>query len=100
MDLHRASTRLFAYAYTTTYTALAYAGDIDTHRSRAIRIFGPISTQALTKLNLALNKFENSDPIPAVLIFLLNIPGGDGEIAMHMGRLPHQDNAHIFVTHQ
>lgn len=98
--IRRASARLFAYACATTFAAVVYAGNGDTHRTKVIRISGPISTQALTKLNLALNRFDNTDPIPAGLIVLLNSPGGDGEIAMQMGRLLRQHHAHIFVTQQ
>jgi hypothetical protein len=98
--IHRASARLLAYACVIVLAAPAYAVDRDVDRSKVVRISGPISTQALTKLGLALNGFDNADPIPAGLIILLNSPGGDGEIAMQMGRLLRKHHAHIFVTQQ
>lgn len=53
--IRRVSARLFAYACATTFAAVIYACNGDTHGTKVMRISGPISTQALTKLNLVLN---------------------------------------------
>lgn len=98
--IRRVSARLIAYVCACALASPAYANEGDVHRSKVIRISGPISAQALTKLSLALNGFDNADPLPAGLIVLLNSPGGDGEVAMQMGRLLRKHHAHIFVTKQ
>lgn len=67
---------------------------------KVLQISGPISSQAFSKLSLDLSGFRNSDPIPAGLIVLLDSPGGDGDIAMQMGRLLRKHQAHIFVSRQ
>jgi hypothetical protein len=78
----------------------AQTRDQSPETNKVIRISGPISTQALSKLNTDLTGFRNLDPVPAGLIVLLNSPGGDGDVAMQMGRLLRKHQAHIFVTHQ
>lgn len=69
-------------------------------KTKVIRISGPISSQALSKLSMDLMGFHNSDPIPAGLVVMLESPGGDGDIAMQMGRLLRKHEAHIFVSRQ
>lgn len=74
---------------------------IDENGDRAvvIGIRGPISINTLTSLKQALPKV-NGDPIPAGLIVLLDSAGGDGVVAMEIGRLLRKANAHTFVTGQ
>ncbi|MBU3667869.1 MAG: hypothetical protein FGM53_04945 [Rhodocyclaceae bacterium] len=87
-------------AFTLCYVVCAFAEESRSAAPKILRISGPISTQALSKLNADLMGFRNSDPVPAGLIVLLNSPGGDGDVAMQMGRLLRKHQAHIFVTHQ
>lgn len=47
---------------------------------------------------MSLAGFHNADPFPAGLIVLLDSPGGDGQVAMQIGRLLRQHEAHIFVV--
>ena len=69
----------------------------DAHRIDITRIDSLISLPLLKKLQGTLNQTP-SDPVPAGLIVLLNSNGGDGVVAMEMGRLLRKHNAHIFVT--
>ncbi len=82
------------------WCVLAYANDPITSDTRVIRITGAISSQTLSKLNADLAGFRNSDPVPAGLVVLLNSPGGDGDIAMQMGRLLRKHRAHVMALHQ
>lgn len=87
---------------TLTMSVLNASADQETRPQgvKVIRISGPISAKSFAKLTLDLTGFRNSDPFPAGLIVLLNSPGGDGDIAMKMGRLLRQHHAHVFVTKQ
>lgn len=72
-------------------------------KTRVVRIHGPITAQTQVMLVEQIGTADNHDtlmdePIPAGLIVLLNSAGGDGEIAMAIGRLLRQSNAHIFAT--
>lgn len=69
----------------------------DNHSINITRIDSLISLPLLKKLQESLNK-TTGDPIPAGLIVLINSNGGDGVVAMEMGRLLRKHNAHIFVT--
>lgn len=70
--------------------------------THVLHINGPISLHKQVLLNQQLARINPVDPeqepIPAGLIVLLNSPGGDGEIAMALGRQLRARNAHIFVT--
>lgn len=71
--------------------------------TQIIRIHGPITAQTQSKLSEQLGKRSSvsafiDEPLPAGLIVLLNSAGGDGEVAMAIGRRLRQSNAHIFVT--
>ena len=105
MPLQRTLLRLWALACVSAFTALAtmalaYAGDGHADQPKVIRITGPISSQTYAKLRQDLNGFHNTDPIPAGLIVLLNSPGGDGDVAIQMGRLLRKHLAHVFVARQ
>lgn len=64
-----------------------------------ITITGRISNRTLEIVSAsALN--VKGDPIPAGLIVLLDSSGGDGMVAMKIGRLLRQARAHVFVTGQ
>lgn len=65
---------------------------------RIIRIEGVITNHTYTKIQKDLANWKNHDPIPAGLIVLLNSLGGNGEIAMQIGRLLRQHNAQAFVN--
>lgn len=67
---------------------------------RIIRIEGVISTDTFQRIQRELWGWKNRDPIPAGLIVLLNSPGGNGEVAMQIGRILRQHNAQAFVTGQ
>lgn len=92
--------RLGFAAFTLFWAICTFAEESRSTAPKILRISGAISTQALSKLNADLMGFRNSDPLPAGLIVLLNSPGGDGDVAMQMGRLLRKHRAHIFVTHQ
>ena len=65
---------------------------------RIMHIEGVINADTLQKIQRELLGWKNQDPIPAGLIVLLNSPGGNGEIAIQIGRLLRQKNAQAFVT--
>lgn len=105
MPPHHAPLRLWASACISALiafapVALAHAEGAQSVQPKLIRITGPISSQTYAKLSQDLNGFHNSDPIPAGLIVLLNSPGGDGDVAIQMGRLLRKHQAHVFVTRQ
>lgn len=84
---------LLGLGATATYGATNQGGT-----PRVIKIHEKISQQTLGRIQLTLTHFRNHDPFPAGLIVLLDSPGGDGEVAMEIGRLLRKNNAHIFVT--
>jgi hypothetical protein len=92
--------RLGFAAFLLFWAVCTFAEESRSAAPKILRISGPISTQALSELNAELMGFRNYDPVPAGLIVLLNSPGGDGDVAMQMGRLLRKHQAHIFVTHQ
>lgn len=62
-----------------------------------LRIQGGITKELTAKVKDALQKVTG-DPFPAGLIVLLDSPGGDGIVAMEVGRLLREAHAHVFVT--
>ena len=62
-------------------------------------ISGRISKRTLESFKSA-SPVAKGDPIPAGLIVLLDSSGGDGAVAMEIGRMLRRAKAHIFVTGQ
>ena len=68
--------------------------------SRVIRINGIITGNTLRQVQQDIGKWKNPDPIPGGLIVLLNSPGGNGEVAMQIGRILRHHHAQAFVIGQ
>ncbi|QWD59562.1 hypothetical protein [Polynucleobacter sp. MWH-UH35A] len=67
---------------------------------RVIQVDGVITNNTLHQIRQDLAGWKNQDPIPGGLIVLLNSPGGNGEVAMQIGRILRRENAQAFVVSQ
>ena len=65
---------------------------------RILRIDGIITSTTLHQIKQDLSDWSNPDPIPGGLIVLVNSPGGDGQVAMKIGKILRSNKAQIFVT--
>lgn len=68
--------------------------------AKVVRISGPISAEAAARLHGELAGAPKRGAFPAGLLVLLDSPGGDGDLAMLMGRQLRKHQAHVFVLRQ
>ncbi len=89
----------FLLALSTIFAITAQAND-DPPQPKILRISGAVAAQTLADVSLSFIGFRNEDPFPAGLIVLVDSPGGDGEVAMAIGRLLRQHKAQVIVSNR
>jgi ATP-dependent protease ClpP protease subunit len=88
---------LLALGFISAKPAKAQSAALERPSTMTLSIKGSITSDLLPKVRKAVSQLSG-DPIPAGLIVLLDSPGGDGLVAIEVGRLLRQANAHVFVT--